>query len=336
MNTKKNENYIGNLIFKARYTKPGQKTLINLVLLIVLCIISGSLNSRFWTVNNFLNICEQIGTQVIILAPFTLLMVCGNFDLSVGSAVALTGVVAALLSKVLPLPLAFLSGILVGGIVGVMNAVFVLILGINSFIATIGSMYIARGAALLLSNGTQVASVAKNFYKLGNTYVGKVSIFVVIWIVFILIFTVIQRNTTLGRYAIATGSNSEAAFLTGVPVKRTRFICFILTGLAAGIAGVMYASQLGSGSPQSADELEFKCIVAAVVGGTSLDGGEGSVKGSLLGAIIVGVLMNLLNLAKVPSYWQKVALGVVLVVMVAVDVLIFHKNIGIKGKRNKV
>lgn len=335
----KNKNsFIGNLIFKARYTKYGQKTFINIILLIALCIISGTINPVFYTWRNLFNIAEQIGSVVIILAPFTLLMVCGNIDLSVGSTVALAGVSAALFSKVMPLPMAFLMGVLIGVAVGVVNAVMVVYMGINSFIATIGTMYIARGIALLISQGTQVSSVAPGFSRLGNTIIGGaggVSIFVPIWIVFVIVFTVMQRKTTLGRYAVSTGSDEEAAFLSGVPVARTRVICFVLTGFAAGVAGILYASQLGSGSPTSADGLEFRIIVAAVVGGCSLDGGEGSVRGTLLGAVIVGVLMNLLNLARVSTYWQRVALGLVLVVMIALDVFVFKKHIFTNNKAKK-
>lgn len=331
-----NESYFKNLIFRIRYTKGGQKGMINIALLIILCIIAGTLNTRFWSIRNFLNICEQVGDIIIILAPFTLLMVCGNFDLSVGSTVALTGVVSAVLSKVIPLPLAFISGALVGLLIGGVNAFMVLKMGINSFIATIGTMYIVKGAALILSGGTQVASVPREYKLLGNTMIFGMSIFIPVWIVCVILFNIIQKQTKLGKYAIATGSNEEAAYLTGVPVTITRMICFLLTGLAAGITGVLYASQLGAGSPTSADGLEFEVIVAAVVGGTSLDGGEGTVKGSVLGAIIVGVLQNLLNLSKVSTYWQKVALGGVLVVMVALDVLIFQKQLFSKSKKNEI
>lgn len=303
--------------------------MINLLILVGLCIISGSLSDVFFTASNLFNIGEQISVVVIILCPFTLLMVSGEFDLSVGSVVALSGVVAAMLARAgIAVEISFFLGALVGLLVGAINAAMAVGLGINSFIATIGTMYAARGAALLLSRGTQISNVPYNFSDFGNFMVGKASIMIFIWVAIVIIFTLIQRYTSLGRYSVASGSSAEASFLAGVPVKRTKVICYLLTGFAAGFAGILRASQLGSGSPTSADGLEFQVIVAAVVGGASLKGGEGDMVTSLLGAIIIGVLNNMLNLNAVESYWQKVSLGLILVAMVAVDIIISKRDVG--------
>lgn len=297
-----------------------QKTLINIGALVILCAVAASQSSVFLSWRNWENIAQQIAYIVIIATPFTLLMISGAFDLSVGSAMALAGTSAALIahstgSSELGITLGTLTGLVVGGV----NAFLVVGMGINSFIATIGTQYTARGIALLISGGANVSSVPPTFTHFGNTSLFGVSILLPISIGIVVLFVLIQRGTTLGINSVAAGSNEDASFLAGVPVRKTRIILFALTGLAAGFAGALQASEFGLGAPTSSTGLEFEVIVAVVVGGTSLFGGRGRVLGTFLGALIVGVVFNGLNLARVPSYWQTVSLGIILIAAVGID-----------------
>jgi ribose/xylose/arabinose/galactoside ABC-type transport system permease subunit len=300
-----------------------QKTAINLIALVVLCAVAAHQSDKFLTSGNVLNLLQQISIVVIIGCPFTLLMVAGAFDLSVGGVAALSGSCAALLAQNgVSVPAAFAAATSVGVLVGAVNATLVVFIGINSFIATIGTMYVSRGVADLLTGGVSVTGLPNGYADLGNETWHSIPVVVLIMFLAMIIFTVIQRSTLLGRYSIAAGSNAAASYLSGVPVRGTRTICFLLTGAAAAFAGVLVSSQLNAGLPDASVGLEFAVIVAAVVGGISLFGGEGSVAGTFLGALIIGVVNNGLDLALVQSYWQTVALGCILCLAVGVDMLL--------------
>jgi ribose/xylose/arabinose/galactoside ABC-type transport system permease subunit len=295
-----------------------QQTIISLLALGGLCLFFSLKTDKFLTNLNLQDLGEQISVVVVIGSAFTLLMVSGQFDLSVGGVVGLSGVVAALLSQGgHSLWFSFTVATLVGLGVGLLNGFLVIFMGIVSVIATIGTMYMCRGAADLLTSGVPVYRVPLSFSTLGNGYTLGVANPIPVMFLFVIVFTMIQRWTRLGRYAVATGSNRNAAFLAGVTVRRTQYVCFALCGAAAGWGGVMEASNLGSGLPTTGIGLEFEVIVAVVVGGASLFGGEGQVTGTFLGALIVGVVNNGLDLIGVSTYWQEIALGIVLICAVA-------------------
>jgi ribose transport system permease protein len=298
-----------------------QRTAISLAALLILCAWATYESSVFLSISNFRNILQQISYVVIILCPFTLLIISGEFDLSVGAVGALTGTLAAHLAQNgMNVYWAFVIACLIGAVVGVLNGFMVLCLGINSFIATIGMMYMCYGAANLVSGGVNISGLPTSYPKLGNTTVDGTPITVIIMLVTIVLFAVIQRSTLLGRYATASGSNATASFLVGVPVRRTRWALFIVTAAFAGFAGIIVSSQFDAGLPNVSLNLQFEIIVAAVVGGVSLFGGEGSILGACLGALIIGVLNNALDLAGVQSFWQEIALGLMLVLAVGIDV----------------
>lgn len=303
-------------------TNTGRKFVINLVALAVICLLLSFLTDRFLTLGNVTNVLRQISAVVICGAAVTLLMVSGGLDLSVGAVAALAGVTAALLSATLPLPVAFLAAVGVGALVGGLNAILVVGIGINSVIATLGTLYIARGTALLITGGTPVYQVPPGYSWLGAGFLAGVPVPVVVMVLIVVVFVALERLTVLGRYAVATGSNETAARLSGVPTDRTRVVLYILSGASAGLAGVVLSSRLTSGLPTSGTGFEFEVIVATVLGGTSLLGGSGTVAGMALGALIVGVVGNGMNLMGIPSFWQTVALGVVLVLAVAFDSLL--------------
>jgi ribose/xylose/arabinose/galactoside ABC-type transport system permease subunit len=298
----------------------GQKVLINLATLAVFWIVLAILNSRFLTIDNLTNVFRQISVVATVGTVVTLLMVSRNFDLSVGGVVALSGCVSATLATsgwdVLP---AFVVGGLTGALLGLINGVLVVGIGINSVIATLGTMYLSRGSALLVTGGVPIYSVPEGYNFIGQGYLGPVPIPVIIMLLFVVVLTVVARYTLLGKYARATGSNPVSARLSGVPTHVVQFTLFVLAGAAAGFGGLMVSSRVGGGVPTVGEGFEFQVVVAAVLGGTSLAGGEGIVFGTLLGALMVGTLNNGLNLLGVPTFWQTVALGIVLVLAVALD-----------------
>ena len=305
-----------------KLTTYRQKLLINILAFVLISGAIALLTDKFLTETNLTNVLRNIAPVVIVGAPFTLLMVARMLDLSVGSVIALSGCVAALTASFLPLPLAFLVGILSGGLVGAINAVLAVPFKINAVIATLGTLYVARGTALLLTGGVAVYGVPKTYQLLGTGSFLGIPNPVWVMIVTVIIFLLVERFTLLGRYCVAVGSNPDAAFLSGIPGKKIQMALFFLTGMMSGLAGILLSSRLRSGQVNVGEGFEFDVIVATVLGGTSLAGGEGTISGMLIGALIVGVLDNGLNLLGVPAFWQTVAKGIVLVLAVGVDVLL--------------
>jgi ribose transport system permease protein len=310
----------------------GQKTVLNLAILAVIWIVLALLSPRFLTAENLTNVSRQIATLVTVGSVVTLLMVSRNFDLSIGGVVALSGCLAAsLVSMGWEIVPAFAVGTLAGSLVGVANGFLVVVVGINSVVATLGTMYLTRGSALLVTGGVPIYRVPEGYTVLGAGYIGPVPIPAIIMLVFVVVMTLVERRTWLGKYARATGSNAVAARLSGVPTRRVQLILFALVGTAAGWGGIMTGSRVGGGIPTVAHGLEFQVVVAAVLGGTSLGGGEGTVIGTLLGAVLIGTLNNGLNLLGVPTFWQTVALGVVLVLAVLLDAVL--RSPAVRGRR---
>lgn len=306
-------------------TPARQKILINIVALLILCGVISVLTPRFLTETNITNILRNIAPVVIVGGAFTMLMVSRSLDLSVGSVLALSGSVAALTATTLPVPVALLVGIAAGTLIGLVNAILTIPLRINSVIATLGTLYVARGTALLLTGGVAVYGLPDSFGDFGGGEFLGLPNPVWVMVLAVTVFVVLERTTLLGRYTVAVGSNEEASFLSGIPGRRVRAVLYVLTGTMAGLAGVLLASRLRSGQPNVGVAFEFDVIVATILGGTSLAGGEGMVMGTVLGALIVGVLANGLNLLGVPAFWQIVAQGVVLVLAVSLDVALRHR-----------
>lgn len=299
------------------------KNLSTLVILIGLGAVMTFMHENFLTVTNMQNVFRQVAVTAIVAAAVTIVMVAGGLDLSVGGVVALSGVVAALLTGAgWPVWAAFAAATGVGFVAGLVNGVLVVNLGINSVIATLGTMSITRGLAQLLTNGSPVHDVPSSFRKLGTGFWWKIPYPVLLMLIIVALFVIVQRRTLLGKYTVAIGSNIEAARLAGVRVNWVRVWVFVISGGTAGFGGVLVASRLNSGQPTAGMGFEFAVIVAAVLGGTSLAGGEGRVEGTLMGALIVGFLANGLNLIGVSPFWQTVVEGVVLIVAVGGDLLI--------------
>jgi ribose transport system permease protein len=283
----------------------------------------------FLNADNLLNVANQIAVIAILAVGMTLVIITGGIDLSVGSLIALSAVLAALLIRryagaeqatAAGMVACCLAAILACGVVGGLSGLVVTQFAVPSFIVTLGMMLMASGAAFLLTAGESVSELPASFVWLGRgaDLAGVPNAVVLMAVLYVAAHLVLTR-TTFGRYVYAVGGNAEAARLAGVRVSAVVVLVFALNGLLAGLGGVVMASQLRSGSPNYGQMYELYVIAAVVVGGTSLSGGEGNVLGTLLGAFLIAVIQNGMNLTGVESYTQKVVLGAIIVAAVLLD-----------------
>ncbi len=300
-------------------------------LLINLVFIIAAPNS-FFQVGNYLNMLKQAAMIIIVAAPATILMMTGNFDLSTGSNVAFTSVIYAMLVKGgMSLVTAGIIAVACGIIIGLINGTLVAKMHFPPFIATLGMMYVARGIALILADGTTVRENMPpgiSFLARGS-YFG-IPIFVYFIMIALIVFIFIEKKTLLGKYAMSIGGNSNAAFFSGINAGAIILLLYVIIGAIAGFSGIMTASRLSAGDPRGALGFEFDVILAILLGGTSLSGGKGSVIGTFIGALVVVVLGNGLDMLNVLTFWQSILKGVIFVIAIVVHEKIL-KNIG-KGQ----
>lgn len=292
-----------------------------LALVLVALMVFFSIKSEYFlTSDNLLNVLVSASVIGIIAAPATLLLVAGQFDLSVGSGAAFIGVVMAWSADHYDIPQAVLLSLLAGLAIGVVNGFCVTVLKINALITTLAMLAILRGLGQVIAEGQTL--LLPGFDALGN---GR-PVFDVPWPVFIFLLTMIltalvMRFTVYGRSMYAIGSNSIAARLAGIRSARAVFIGFLLSGLAVTVGGLILVSQLAAASPEAANGLELSVVTAVILGGASLAGGRGTVLGTLLGVLLLGVLNNGLTLMSVDAFWQDVARGSLLLAAVGFDQL---------------
>lgn len=280
---------------------------------VLLCLGLSALSDRFLTLSNGINVLRQSTTNGIISVGMTFVILTAGIDLSVGSLLALTSVVTAdLLQKGWGVPQAVPTGLALGGFMGLINGLIITKTKIPPFIATLGMMTFARGAALTYVQGRPVTGLTESFLFIGKGYLGPVPMPIIIAaIVFILGYVLLSR-TKAGEYIYAIGDNKEAARLSGVSIDRYTGLVYAICGFLTALSGIILTARLNSAQPSSGVGYEFDAIAAVVVGGTSLAGGEGRLGGTLLGVLIIEVLNNGLNLLNVSSFWQPVVKGVVI------------------------
>jgi ribose/xylose/arabinose/galactoside ABC-type transport system permease subunit len=290
-------------------------------ILALVVVVFAVLNPRFIRGTNLVYILIQNSFVIIAGCAVTLLMIAGQIDLSVGSTVCLAGMAFAYASRAgVPVGLALLVGLGVGLLVGVINALMVVKLHITPFIATLGTMYIGRGLSYLVSDGLVIREgLPDSFSSLGTDGIGPVPITLVVLAVVVAVFLALERKSVLGKYSVAIGGNRTAAVLSGINADRIVMVLYILAGLMAGIAGIMMASRLAVGDPNIGIGFEFDVIVAVVLGGTSLAGGEGSLIGMIIGSLVIGSLGTGLKLMNVFTFFQSIMKGIVLVLAVLLD-----------------
>ena len=297
------------------------------VLIGVIIVVMANVNPYFFSFSNFRAVAVGMAPTAIIVIGMTILLASGGFDLSVGSVMALSStVVAMLLLAGLPIPLAVLCGLVLGAGIGIVNGLLVTGLGINPLIATLGTMSIARGIALVLTEGFSVSSLPQAFGWIGKADIGGFPVIVIVTLVLVLVFDLAVRHTRFFRQVYFIGANEKAAMLSGIHVNRVRIIAYALTGVLAALAGVLLASRLMSGTPTAGNGIELQVLAAAVIGGASLRGGEGTILGAFLGVVFVALINNTMTMLAVSIYWQMIVIGSVLVAAVALDMLIRSKR----------
>ncbi len=288
--------------------------------LFLLCAVLWILTPHFLTVSNLLNVAQQTSINAIIAIGLTFVIISGGIDLSVGSLVAFSGVVlATLLQRDVPLPLAMLGGLVTGFGCGLGNGLLITLGRLPPFIATLGMMSVARGGALLFTDGRPVSGFGERFRWLAGGELLYVPVPILLMGAMYAAAHFILRRTRFGRYVFAIGGNEEAALLSGVPVRLHKTMVYGVSGLLSAVAAMLLTARLNSAQPIAGINYELDAIAATVIGGTSLMGGQGSVIGTLIGALIMGVLRNGLNLLNVSSFIQQLVIGAVIIVAVLID-----------------
>jgi ribose transport system permease protein len=292
-------------------------------------------DGKFANIDNLVNVMRQVSFEATIAFGMTLIIITGGIDLSVGSLIALTGVAAAIVMRetgdwpiALVLVLGLGGGLAAGGAVGAINGVVVARFAVPPFIVTLAAMLMARGGAFILCDGQPVYELPEQLRFFGRGFVAEplvgrvlpVTVLVMLSAYGMLAFTL--ARTVFGRQVLAVGSNEDAARLAGIPVRRTKFMVYLITGLLCGLVGFLFDAKLMAGDPTVGQMWELNVIAAVVVGGTSLFGGRGSMTGTLVGALIIGVLNNSLNLLRVEHFWQLVVLGGVILGAALIDSLL--------------
>jgi len=301
--------------FKKIFTRFGI-----LFILVTFIIIASLISPVFMSLQNVTNIIRQVSIVIIVACAETILLVAGMFDLSAGSTMALAGVLAASISiKTGSVFLGVLLAIIVGISIGFVNGSIVAKFNIPPFIVTLAMMSIARGLAFMYTGGFPIINIG-NFAIIGQGQIWIIPYPIIIMVSIVVISWIILNRMKFGRYLYAIGGNQNAALASGIGVVKVKIMAYIIAGSLIGLGGAVLTSRLNSGLPNAAVGYEFDAITAVIIGGTSLSGGIGTISGTVIGALIIFVLNNILNLMNVSSYLQLVVKGIIIVIAVLVDV----------------
>jgi ribose transport system permease protein len=283
-------------------------------------IIMSAVTPIFLSVANFKAILLGLSVEAIIAAGMTILLVSGGLDMSVGSTMALSGVISCMAIKAgIPVFFSVLAGILSGSLVGLINGFIIAHWMINPFIVTLGMLSIVRGLVLILAGGVTIINLPESFTILGQGKIFGLQFPIILMFFIIIVGDLLLRRSRFFRQNYYIGGNEKAAVLTGIKVRQVKMFNYFLTATLAGIAGVLMAARLASASVNIGVGLELKVITASVIGGGSLSGGEGSIAGAFLGALLMGTLINSLNILGIDVYWQNVITGMILIGAVILD-----------------
>nr|WP_102694384.1 ribose ABC transporter permease [Rummeliibacillus pycnus] len=290
--------------------------------LLLIIIIISIMSPSFLTATNIFNVLRQVSVSALIAFGMTFVILTGGIDLSVGSTLALTGAISAgMLASGMDPILAMIIGLALGAVLGAVNGVIIAKGKVAPFIATLATMTIYRGLTLVYTDGKPVSGLGDSmaFQMFGKGYFLGIPVPVVTMIVAFFVLYFILRKTTFGRRVYAIGGNEEASRLSGINVDRVTIAVYAITGMLAALSALILTSRLNSAQPTAGESYELDAIAAVVLGGTSLTGGRGWIFGTLVGALIIGVLNNGLNLIGVSSFFQQVVKGVVILIAVLLD-----------------
>jgi ribose/xylose/arabinose/galactoside ABC-type transport system permease subunit len=287
-------------------------------LLVVLIIVASIIEPKFLGIQNISNVLMQISSIIIVSSVITMVLNTGNLDLSVGGVGAMAGVLYAVFARAgLSVPLSATLAILSGGLIGLSNGLIISSFRIPSFIVTIATMYIARGIAFIGAEGSVITSgLPGDFSNLGEKFLGPVPLPLVYALGFILLFIFMQNKTVLGKMAYAIGANIKTSDYSGISIRKVVTSIYTLAGLAAAFAGVVVSARFNQADCRILPGFEIDVVIASVLGGTNINGGRGTVVGMLIGALILGILTNVLNMMGLILYYQYVVKGVLLVIAI--------------------
>ena len=303
--------------------KGGMSSLLTVICALLVEIIFFSWRSEYFlNVKNFLNIGLYAAIVGCISCSVTFINISGNIDLSVGSQIAVVGMVAALVSRAGGNWIVTVLACLAAGLLcGVINGFFITVLKLNAFITTIATMQALSGLAYVLSDGMSLPISDPQYIFIGRGYVMGLPMSLIIMIISFMVFHWISKYTVFGRSVYMIGGNAQASFLAGIKVNRMRFLLYLLNGLMAGVSGVLLSAQTGAGIPSAAATYNMTALSAVILGGAALTGGKGTIFGTFLGSMVLAILNNGMTLLSVGSYWQSIVIGMVLLFAVSVDAI---------------
>lgn len=279
-------------------------------------------SDKFLTVQNWINVARQISTNAVISIGVMSAILISGIDLTVGSVIALAGCVSVkLIENGTPIPIAILVGVAMGTLSGIITGLIIAYTKMPPFVVTLAMQNVGRGAAYLVANGAPIRCTTEEFEKMGTGYLGPVPNPVIYTIILMGLTWFILNKTQLGRHIYAVGGNREAAVFSGINIKKVEIFVYTYSGSLAAFAGVVLAARMASGQPAVGIGYETDAVAASVLGGASMTGGIGSVGGLIIGALVIGILSNGLNLLGVNSFWQYVAKGVVIIIAVYIDMI---------------
>lgn len=290
------------------------------IILALLIVILSVIKPVFLTPDNIINVVRQVSIVAIIGIGMSFVLISGEIDLSVGSICALAGIIVTMcLRDGMNMFLAILLALLTAAACGAANGAIHVFAKIPSFIVTMGMLNIARGIVLVITNSYSITELPASFKIIGRGYVGPIPVPVIIMVICYVIGCIVLKYTKFGRSVYAIGGNIDAAKLSGLSVDRNKILIYILCGITAGIAGIILASRMFSGQPSAGTGLELDAIAACVIGGTSTTGGKGRLWGTFLGALIMGIITNGMNLLNISTNWQLIVQGLIIIVAVGLD-----------------
>ena len=293
-----------------------------LLVVILIVVVMRFLSPVFLTTKNITNVLRQISMNGILAVGMTFVILTGGIDLSVGSVVAITGVfVGNLMEQGTNWVLASLVALIASAVVGIINGVLIAYVGFQPFIATLSTMTIGRGFALAYSDGKPYAIKNEAFKAIGQGTFLNIPIPIILLLIVCVAGMVVLNLTTFGRYVFAIGGNKNAAKLSGVRTKRVEMFVFIISSICAWLVGLILAARISSGQPTAGEGYEMDAIASTAIGGTSMSGGIGSLSGTILGFVIIGLLSNSMNLLNINSFYQQIVKGLLIILAVLLDMM---------------
>lgn len=275
---------------------------------------------EFRTMGNIITIFRQASTLLVLSAGLTAVILTGNMDLSVGPAAGLIGcILGQFLKSGTPAPLTFLIAIAIGALFGLVNGFLVGTVKLPSFIATFGMGWVASGLSIIVMNGMVIFGLQEDFTWYGTGYIGPIPVITIIALIVVAVIYVLLQKTTFGRDVYSLGSNQAAALYSAVPVKKTQYLAYMISGITAGIGGLLMTARLNAADSTMGDSYGLQTVAVVVVGGTSLLGGEGGIIGTVIGAMLLTIILNVMNLLGVSSFGQPAIVGFVIIAMVLFD-----------------